>query len=134
MTDSDYDQLWTGMYPRLLRFFRRSSLAWLAEDLTADTFLRAWRARPGLTIRDSPYLWLAARSVLTSQFRHKAGLRNTATVLDITEAINGEWIADIAGTVDRELELAPQRVDIAAANLPMPQSNPTRRPHRRVRL
>jgi RNA polymerase sigma-70 factor (ECF subfamily) len=69
----DWEAVYAEQLPRVYNYFRfRTGNAWLAEDLTAQTFERAWRARA--TYRPErgdtgPWLLAIARNVAHSHHR-----------------------------------------------------------------
>src|SRR5262249_4611255 len=72
-TEADWEQLYSTELPRIYNFFRyRIGNDALAEDVTATTFEKAWRARRSYR-RDlagfSTWLFTIARNVATDYFR-----------------------------------------------------------------
>lgn len=74
-TEADYDDLYEAELPRVYNFFRyRVGDGPLAEDLTAETFEKAWRSRHRYR-RDlaafSTWLFTIARRVATDHYRRQ---------------------------------------------------------------
>jgi RNA polymerase sigma-70 factor (ECF subfamily) len=110
----DWDVLYADTMPRVYNFFRyRVGDGPVAEDLTAATFERAWRARARYR-RDkaafSTWLFAIARNIATDHYR-----RERATVaLDVLSAQSGG--PSVEETAQRRDEL--ERLGALLAQLP----------------
>src|SRR5262245_56957988 len=73
----DWEAVYAEQLPRVYNYFRvRTPDAALAEDLTAATFERAWRARNGYRPERGgigTWLFAIARNVSASHYRRPAG-------------------------------------------------------------
>lgn len=96
-TEADWDALYREQLPRVYNFFRyRVGDGPEAEDLTAITFEKAWRAR-GRYRRDlgafSTWLFAIARNTATDHFRRR---RDVRPLEEAREVAAGEGPEDVA--------------------------------------
>src|SRR5690349_12622041 len=106
---SDHAASFRALYERhrddVWRYLRRRSDHHVAEDLTAEVFVVAWRRRPDLSAEALPWLYGVARHVLANHRR--ATMRATA-------------LAERAGrhaseSADDHADLVNVRADVAAS-------------------
>lgn len=107
-SDADFKELYQRELPRIFNFFRyQFGDDAIAEDLTADTFEKAWRNRARY-LRDlsafSTWLFTIARRVAVDHYRKQ---RPTATL---------EQIAELPSE-DQTEDAAQQREDIARLSI-----------------
>jgi RNA polymerase sigma-70 factor (ECF subfamily) len=120
--DLDWDSIYTSELPRIFNFFRyRVGDGDLAEDLTASTFERAWKAR-GRYQRDraafSTWLFTIARTVATDHYRR---LHDVLSVEEVSAEASGptpieasEREADFTFLSTLLAELAPREHELIA--------------------
>lgn len=107
-SDTDFKELYQQELPRIFNFFRyQFGDDAIAEDLTADTFEKAWRNRARYQ-RDlsafSTWLFTIARRVAVDHYRKQ---RPTATLEQIAELPSEDQTEDVA----------QQREDIARLSI-----------------
>ena len=75
-----FEQLWTAHYPAIYAFVRRRlNDDFAAADVTAGTFLVAWRRLDDVPDRPRPWLFAVARNVLAN---HRRGEERRAALTD----------------------------------------------------
>src|SRR5215467_5226435 len=94
-SEADFEALYRAELPRIYNFFRyRVGDGPLAEDLTADTFVKAWRHRARYR-RDlaafSTWLFTIARRVAQDYYRKP---HNEIPLGEISNIPNSEWMED----------------------------------------
>lgn len=112
-TEADFDDLYRLELPRIYNYFRfRVGDGPLAEDLTSETFVKAWRNRERYR-RDlaafSTWLFTIARRVAQDHFRRH---RPEVPLEEAIEAPSGEMVEDVA---DRDANFA--RLSVLLARL-----------------
>ena len=97
INDSDFEELYRAELPRVYNFFRyRIGDGQLAEDLTSETFEKAWRNR--VRYRSdlaafSTWLFTIARRVAQDHFRRH---HNEIPLNEISKLSDNELLEDIA--------------------------------------
>jgi RNA polymerase sigma-70 factor (ECF subfamily) len=100
--DIDWDAVYADQLPRVYNYFRyRVGDDALAEDLTATTFEKAWRARKRYR-RDraafSTWLFTIARNVATDYYRRR---RPTVPLSALSQRVDGTSVEEIVQRRDR---------------------------------
>lgn len=103
----------------VLSIFLRSRVAWLAEDLTADTFLKVWQFKPDITADDLNYVVRTAQTVLQDQFRNKKGRVTRAHHDDIASVVGPtvrglDFVPDVLAVRDAIGSLTPTQAQVAS--------------------
>ncbi|HEX2995037.1 MAG TPA: sigma-70 family RNA polymerase sigma factor [Anaerolineales bacterium] len=131
-TEEDFEQFYQRILPRVYNFFRyRFGDDLLAEDLTSETFEKAWRQREKYK-RDlsafSTWLFTIARNVAIDHFRTK---RNEVPLHEALDLPSGELTMDdlaqqnmeyanlarlLAGLTDRDRELVALKYGAGLTN------------------
>ena len=97
LNDSDFEELYRAELPRVYNFFRyRIGDGQLAEDLTSETFEKAWRNRARYRsdlAAFSTWLFTIARRVAQDHFRRH---HNEIPLNEISNISDNESMEDIA--------------------------------------